>query len=106
MFTKQLENKFVVKTIIDSIPKNLSVSSTNNLGSHLSQRENIYTIPYGMDRADAIVFLLERGYSEIDYQTQLKMIEKLKSDPMFTLEFEDTNFYLFLRRNLALDIKN
>lgn len=106
MFIKQMENRFVVKTMIDSIPKNLSVASTNNLGSHLSQREKIYTIPYGLDRADAIVFLLERGYSEIDYNTQLKMIEKLRNDPMFTLEFEDTNFYLFFRKSFAKEIKN
>lgn len=106
MFTKQMENRFVIKNVIDSIPKNLSVASSNKLGSHLSQREHIYTIPNGIDRADAIVFLLQRRYSEVDYQAQLKMVEELKQNPLFTLEFEDTNFYLFYRKNLALEVKN
>ncbi len=100
MFTKELENRVVVTKVIDSIPKNVSVASTNNLGSHLSRRENIYTIPYGMDRADVIVFLLERGYSELTYREQLNMIENLKNNPQFNLEFEDKNFYLFIKRNL------
>lgn len=100
MFTKQLENRVLIKKVIDSIPKNVSVASTNNLGSHLSRRENIYTIPYGMDRADVIVFLLERGYSELTYREQLNMIENLKNNPQFNLEFEDKNFYLFIKRNL------
>ncbi len=100
MFTKQLENGRVITNVINSIPQNLSVSSTNNLGAHLSQREHIYTIPYGMDRADVIVFLLERGYSEVSYRQQLSMIANLKNNPFFNLEFETKDFYLFTK-NLA-----
>lgn len=99
MFTKQLGNRIVIKNAIDSIPKNLSVASTNNLGSHLSSREKIYSIPYGMDKADVIVFLLERGYSEFTYVEQLDMINNLKNNPQFYLKFEDKDFYQFIRKN-------
>ena len=100
MFTKQLENKVVVTKAIDSIPKNVSVASTNNLGSHLSRRENIYTIPYGMERADVIVFLVDHGWSQQSIKEQKITIENLKNNPQFNLEFEDRDFYLFIKRNL------
>lgn len=100
MFTKRLENRAVIKKIIDSIPKNVSVASTNNLGSHLSRRENIYTIPYGMDRADVVVFLVDHGWSQQSIKEQKITIENLKNNPQFNLEFEDKDFYLFIKRNL------
>ena len=100
MFTKRLENRVLIKKAIDSIPKNVSVASTNNLGSHLSRRENIYTIPYGMERADVIVFLVDHGWSQQSIKEQKITIENLKNNPQFNLEFEDRDFYLFIKRNL------
>lgn len=57
MFTKPQKNKWEIEKFLLTIPKNNTVAATNNLGSHLSQRQIIYTIPIGIDKADFVLFL-------------------------------------------------
>ncbi len=90
MFTKPLENRAEVDKYIDSIPDSFSISSTNNLGSHLSHRENIYTIPQGMDRADIVMFLM-RGASDQEKRT----LNQIQNDPDYKLIKQDQTFYVF-----------
>lgn len=103
MFSKQLTNSKVISKHLSSIPKKYSVAATNNLGSHLSRRQNIYTIPFGLDRADVIVFLLDHGFSAQSIQEQKKMVEKLKNDPNYSLVVADKDFYEFKKTNLSLN---
>lgn len=90
MFTNPLENRAEVDKYIDSIPNNFSISSTNNLGSHLSQREKIYTIPQGMDRADIVMFLM-RGTNDQEKRT----FNQIQNDPDYKLIKQDQTFYVF-----------
>jgi len=90
MFTKPLENRAEVDKYIDSIPNSFSISSTNNLGSHLSHRENIYTIPQGMDRADIVMFLM-RGANDQEKRT----LNQIQNDPDYKLIKQDQTFYVF-----------
>ncbi|MBI3984689.1 MAG: DUF2079 domain-containing protein [Candidatus Levybacteria bacterium] len=99
MFTKQIENRVEITKFLSSIPKDIEVAATNNLGSYLSQRENIYTIPYGMDRADLLMFLVDHGWSPQSIQEQRKTIEALKQGKDFELVFETTDFFVFKPRN-------
>lgn len=59
MFTRQLPDRAFIDAFLKTIPKKYSVAASNDIGSHLSSRENIYNIPYGLDRADVIVLLLD-----------------------------------------------
>lgn len=59
MFIKQLPDRNYIDSFLSKIPKKDSVAASNDIGSHLSSRENIYEIPYGLDRADDVVLLLD-----------------------------------------------
>lgn len=64
MFTKPFPDKAFIDQTIAEIPVEYSVSASNNLGSHLSQRETIYVLPYGIDRADMVLISDKDGYAE------------------------------------------
>lgn len=55
MITLPNSKKQILEYEIGRIPASARVAATNNLASHLSQREHIYVIPYGMEKADYIL---------------------------------------------------
>ncbi len=59
MLTKPLENKKDLDSFLASIPENASVSASNNIGSHLAHRRYLFTLPYGWDQADYVIFNLD-----------------------------------------------
>lgn len=95
MFSKQLSNRVLVEKFLTSIPKHYSVAATNNLGSHLSQREFIYNIPYGMEKADVVVFLLNDVFAQPSLDAQKIMTASLKNHPDFALIIENGDFIAF-----------
>lgn len=95
MITRQLENKEYISKYLSHIPKRYSVAATNNVGSHLSQRQRIYAIPLGIDRADVIVMLLTDPST---FKSDTKLVHKLKADPQYKLTVEQDKFYVFLRK--------
>ncbi len=95
MFTTPLPNKEIIATYLDSIKKHFSVAATNNLGSHLSRRQKVFTIPIGMDQADVIVFLLNDPFAQPSLAAQKQMVEKLKKDKNYIMLFEKGDFVAF-----------
>ena len=95
MFIKQYPDKELVDRILLSIPKNLSVAATNNLGAHLSQREKIYTVPGGLEEADVVLFLLNDLYAQPSLEAQVQMAEKMKKDKNYIKIFEKGEFIAF-----------
>ncbi len=91
MFTRQLPNRAYIDTFLATIPKNASVAASNDLGSHLSLRENIYTVPYGLDRSDVIVLLIT------DQQTKDAFLKVIKNSQYREVAQKD-NFVAFQRR--------
>ncbi len=91
MFKKQLVNKMVVDKYLRSIPNDEKISATNNLGSHLSHRKFIYTIPVGMTDAEKIVLLVKENSS----QKEKDALNALLMDPTYLLMFRDQDFYVF-----------
>ncbi len=77
-----------IREYLNVIPENASVASSNNLGAHLSHREHIYTVPYGMDRASFIALYKEneRLVSSVDIVNYVIVIED-----------KENNFYLYKR---------
>lgn len=96
MFTKQLESRKEIDNFLASIPKEAKVAATNNAGSHLSQREHIYTLPIGEEEADYLIYLLRHGWS-VNGDEEQRAIERLKSDPNFELIYQLENFFAFKR---------
>ena len=89
MFKKPRENREVIKSALSQIPKNASVSASNNIGAHLSQRQKIYTIPKGIGIADYVVIYLSK-----DEKTQ-QSFKKVSEDGRYLLIFSDKTFYMF-----------
>ena len=89
MFKKPRENREVIKKKISQIPNDSSVSASNNLGAHLSQRQKIYTIPEGIGQAEYVVIYLTR-----DQKTQ-QSFKAVAEDRSYTLIFSDEIFYMF-----------
>lgn len=105
MFTKQMSNASEVSKFLTSIPKKYSIAATNNLGSHLSRRQNIYNIPLGLDRADVIVFLIDHGFSAQSIQEQRDMIAKYKLDKNYEILYETKDFVAFKKPYVVLKTK-
>lgn len=103
MFTKPLINKNVIENFIESIPTRYSIAATNNLGSHLSRRQNIYTIPVGIDKADIILFLLNDPTAQPSLKAQKETAKKMESDKNYLQVYKNGDFVVFEKRNLYLN---
>ena len=100
MFTKTVGNSSEIDRFLDSIPRRYSVSASNNLGSHLSQRQNYYTIPLGIDKADVVAFLLNDPNALPPISVQKSLINKLRKDPYYLIWYEKGDFIVFLKKSL------
>ena len=89
MFKKGRENREIIKERISQIPIESSVTASNNLGAHLSQRQNIYTIPNGIGEADYVLIYLSE-----DEKTK-QSFKKTAEDHRYVLIFSDKTFYEF-----------
>lgn len=93
MLLKPLSNKATIDEFISSLPITESVASTNNLGSHLSHRKNMYVIPQGVNKADTIMFLIASSTNE----NEKKALKKIQEDPNYKTVLNEHNFYVFKR---------
>jgi uncharacterized membrane protein len=91
MFTKQVSNRAFIDSYLRSIPKKDSVSASNALGSQLSLRENIYTIPYGIGKADDVVLFFSDPQSKEEYK-------KLLKDSQYKEVVRQNNFVAFKKK--------
>ncbi len=102
MYTRQLLYRQEVDDFLQTIPRRYSVAATNNVGSHLSHRQRIYTIPLGMDEADVIVFLLNDQFAQPSLEAQKEFVQTLSQDPHYLLVYEYQDFVLFTKKGLPL----
>lgn len=100
MFTKQLPYSNTVDDFLKSIPRKYSIAATNNLGSHLSRRQNIYTIPLGINKADVILFLLNDAFAQPSLPAQKKMVQQMREDKNYIQVFYKEDFIVFEKRDL------
>lgn len=94
MFKKPLADKAVVEGYLSKIPDSNSIASTNNLGSHLSQRQKIYTVPLGIDQADVVAFLKETNFSDFSEDTKA-IIRETETDSQYKKIINKSNFIVF-----------
>jgi uncharacterized membrane protein len=97
VFTRRLSYREEIDSFLKKIPQRYSIAATNNLGSHLSHRTRIYTIPNGIDKADVVLFLLTDDYSPFSLKEQEKLVKELRNDKNFLVMYEKNEFIAFLR---------
>jgi len=91
MFTKPIKNQEFISQYLAGIPEKYSIAATNNVGSHVSQREKIYVLPSGADTADMIIFLRIGGLEKA-------LIQKLKNNLNYKLVIEKDEFVVFKKK--------
>ncbi len=72
MFNRPFPDREFIDQFLSHIPQDYTVAASNNIGSHLSQREVIYVLPYGIDQADMVVISDKDSYAD----STLKSMEK------------------------------
>lgn len=99
MITKPEPLKEIIGVIISQIPEQLNVASTNNIGSHISGRKSIYTLPNGVNNADVIIFLTKNeNYPMENINKEYALLLSLKNNPHYSIEIEKNNFIMFRNR--------
>lgn len=98
LFNNQLSNRKVIADFLAKIPTENSIAASNNLGSHLSRRQKIFTIPIGIDKADTILFLLNDTYAQPSLKAQKEMAKIMESNKKYILIFKDGDFVAFAKK--------
>lgn len=83
-----------------TIPSTYSVSVTNNIGAHFSQRQLLYNYPINAQSADYTVILLGDQYAWPTGDEQKRVLQLLLADKNYELLTHINNFYEFKRRAL------
>ena len=89
--------KVTMDAVAASIPTKASVSATNNIGAHFSEREFLYTYPINADKADYDVILLGDQYAWPSGDEQGRVLHVLLADKNYTVIAQNDNFYAFKR---------
>lgn len=91
MLENPQKNKDFIKNKLKMIPADAKVTSTNNLGAHLSHRQNLYTIPHATNSADFIVLLIRPNSPKYE----LDLVSLLRSDMDYSLIADNDGFIIF-----------
>lgn len=96
IFTKPLNERFDLNEQLRKIPPSLKVSASNNIASHLSEREDIYVIPKGIGKADIVI--LYRPYNGTNSK-DTKVLEEMKRNDLYEQYYENSVAVFFRLKN-------
>ena len=96
MFTKPQKNRVVIENFLSRVPEEYRVAATNNLGSHLSQRQRIATVPEGIYDSDIVLFLIN-NISKLS-KDEKKAFESVMLNEDYKIAFHIGNFIVFEKR--------
>ena len=105
MFMNTLPDKKIIDDFLKNVPPRYSIAATNNLGSHLSRRQKIFTVPVGIDKADVVLFLLNDKFAQPSLSAQIEIANKLKQNKNYVEIFRRGDFVVFEKKNLYLEKK-
>lgn len=100
MFTEDLTNNNLIDKFLQRVPKRYAVAATNEVGSHLSHRQKIYTLPLGLDKADVVVLYSSQSFDVPSEKANKKIINKLLNDDNYFLVYRDYEFVVFKKKGL------
>ena len=99
-FIRPLPEKALMDETIKKIDSSRSVSVTNNIGAHFSQRQYFYNYPINAQKADYTVIYLGDPYAWPSGDEQDSVLSEMKSDPNYEIIASQGDFYAFKRKNL------
>jgi len=101
MFVLPRKNKVEIENFLSGISEEYSVAATNNLGSHLSHRQSIATIPLGVDTADYVLFLIN-NLNKPQTDLQKEALIKVENNKNYIRVFEKDGFIVFKKQGNLL----
>ncbi|MDO8658706.1 MAG: DUF2079 domain-containing protein [Candidatus Levybacteria bacterium] len=93
MYTKRIPNQEFIRRYLANIPEKYSIASTNNVGSHISERRRVFVLPSGIDKADIVIFLRIRSEEKL-------LVQKIKKDLSYDLAVEKGEFLVFKKKEI------
>lgn len=100
MVTKVNSDKEKINMVLSDIPSQYSVATSNSLGSHVTHRQYLFTIPYGWDDADYVIFLKNETNAYPSISDHLSQISKLSTSSAYIKYFDDDNLVAFRKRSI------
>lgn len=89
MITKPMPQKIVIDKLLSTIPAKYSVSTSNSLGSHVARRPYLFTLPYGWENADYIIFMLNETNAYPSLQAHKEQAQTLNKNPAYEKYYDD-----------------
>ncbi len=99
-FITSVPERQAMQSIADSIDGKYSVSVTNNIGAHFSQRKYIYNFPINADKADYTVVYLGDTYAWPSGEEQRKVVVDMLQNHAYWLIAQEGNFFAFKKISL------
>ena len=87
--------KETMKQVEKSIGQQYTVSATNNIGAHFSERQFLYNFPVAYDVVDFTIVELGDPYAWPSGDEQKKSVDSLLNNPNYTLIAQKDRFYAF-----------
>lgn len=97
LYFRQPPGYTTIKSVVQSIPSNATVSVTNNLGAQVSQRQYLYNFPVNAFSADYVLVKLDdrNAWPSLDQQRQVEA--SLSANPAYELIAREASFSAFRR---------
>jgi uncharacterized membrane protein len=99
-FITPLPEKQIMKQVEKQIDSRYSVSATNNIGSHFSQRQFLYNFPVNALSSDYSIIYLGDPYAWPSGDEQKAMVNSLLASPTYEVISHQGNFYAFKKKNI------
>lgn len=100
MITRPMSNKSEVDRLLQDIPSMYSVSTSNSLGSHLARRKFLYTMPFGWDSADYVIFMMNESNAYPSLNAHKEQMEVLRTNPKYMKYYDDGTIIAFKKIGL------
>lgn len=95
MITKPVTDKAVITQALSQIPSDAHVASSNNLGAHLSNRQHLYILPLGIEKAEYVIFYLTTAQPAESLKKDQALVTQLRENPNYKVIKEKGIFIVF-----------
>lgn len=99
-FITPLPEKKLMQQISTRIDSEYTVSVTNNIGSHFSQRQYLYNFPINAQTADFTVVYLGDPYAWPSGEEQLRVLKEMQNNPEYDMIASQGSFFAFKKKTL------